>query len=109
MEAGIVAGCTLLIDALTSGLMMATDGVAIAEYIKNLPYFQDANKQFSQDSLSKKLPIFANQDGGYWEQIEAELSRSNIIAKYVSMVSKGVIVTDYEAQRDFNEANEKVK
>ncbi len=91
-----------------SAIQQGTDGVAIAEYIKNLPYFQDANKQFSQDSLSKKLPIFANQDGGYWEQIEAELSRSNIIAKYVSMVSKGVIVTDYEAQRDFNEANEKV-
>ena len=42
------------------------------------------------------------------EQNEAELSRSNIIAKYVSMISKGVLVTDYEAQRDFNEANEKV-
>ena len=91
-----------------SAIQDGADGVAIADYIKNLPHFQDENKQFSKDSLIQKLQYFANQDGGYWEQIEAELSRSNIIAKYVSMISKGVIVTDYEAQRDFNEANEKV-
>lgn len=90
-----------------SAIQQGTDGVAISDYIKDLPYFQDQNKQFSEDSLKKKLPFFMNQEGGFWDQVEAELMRSNVISKYVSMVSKGIYVTDYEAERDYIASNEK--
>ena len=99
-------GLTTTPDEL-SAIQQGTDGVAIASYIKDLPYFQDQNKQFSEDSLKKKLPFFMNQEGGFWGQVEAELSRSNVISKYVSMVSKGIYVTDYEAKRDYIASSEK--
>ena len=98
-------GITTTPDEL-SAIQQGTDGVAIAEYMKNLPYFQDQNKKFSEDSLKKKLPFFIGQEGGFWNQVEAELSRSNVISKYVSMVSKGIYVTDYEAERDYIASNE---
>ena len=47
-----------------SAIQDGADGVAIADYIKNLPHFQDENKQFSKDSLIQKLQYFANQDFG---------------------------------------------
>ncbi len=99
-------GLTTTPDEL-SAIQQGTDGVAIASYIKDLPYFQDQNKQFSEDSLKKKLPFFMNQEEGFWGQVEAELSRSNVISKYVSMVSKGIYVTDYEAKRDYIASSEK--
>lgn len=91
------------LDALQTG----EGGVEISSYIKQLPHFKDANGIFNRDSLDKKLSFFMNQEGGNWDIIEKELSRSNRVAKYVSMISKGIIVTDYEAKRDYTENNEK--
>jgi len=99
-------GVTTTLDELDA-IQTGTGGVEISKYIKELPYFQDINKQFSKDSLDKKLPIYMNQENGGWDQIETQLRRTNMIYKYVSMVSKGIIVTDYEAKRDFTESNEK--
>lgn len=99
-------GLTTTLDELDA-IQTGASGVEISEYIKKLPYFQDANKQFSKDSLDKKLQFFMNNNEEGWKLVEEELSRSNIISKYVSMVAKGVIVTDYEAKKDYLQQQEK--
>ncbi len=92
------------LDAIQTGL----DGVEIAEYLKQIQVFRDRQTgQFSKDSLDKNLQMVMAQFGDDWSIIEQQVARSNQMAKYFSMISKGLLVTDYEAKRKYTEENQK--
>lgn len=96
------------LNAITWGTWEGQE-IPISEYIQNIPNFQNREtKQFSRDSLNKILRLILAQEGNGWAYEEDNIVRQNVIKKYLSMVTKGIIVTDNEAKREYYNQQQKV-
>lgn len=81
------------------------------DQLKQIPFFQDASQQFSKDSLIQ----FVNQlNSGntpqdviqWWSGIEQFIKEDRQIIKYLTLIEKGLYVTEAEAKHQYTIENE---
>lgn len=84
-------------------------GENIHPQIKQIPYFQNQQKQFVRDSLvnfiNNVLPQNNPQAVSFWKGIEEFIKGDRKVKKYLTLVQKGIYVTTPEAQMAYQHEN----